>query len=211
MKRPLTKEKPNIYDSLKDRITLLDYEPGQLIREKDLMEEFQVSRTPVREALIRLQSDELVRIVPSSGTFVTEVSFLQLRDTFEVRAHLIALAGELAAMRITHDELLQLEELIQNLKNASDSKAIMRLDLEIHSLINQATRNAVLAKILGNLRNQTVRIWSLVPSGHEYFRNIVTDFEGLHEALQDRDPQKAARTLEKHFSKFVDFVQGTAR
>ncbi len=80
MKRSLTKEKPNIYDSLKDRITLLDYEPGQLIREKDLMEEFQVSRTPVREALIRLQSDELVRIVPSSGTFVTEVSFVQLRE-----------------------------------------------------------------------------------------------------------------------------------
>ena len=173
MKRSLTKDKPNIYDSLKDRITLLDYEPGQLIREKDLMEEFQVSRTPVREALIRLQSDELVRIVPSSGTFVTEVSFLQLRDTFEVRAHLISLAGELAAMRITHDELLQLDKFIQDLKNASDTKAIMRLDLEIHSLINQATRNAVLAKILGNLRNQTVRIWSLAPSGHEYFRNIV--------------------------------------
>jgi len=211
MRRSLTREKPNIYESLKDRIILLDYEPGQLIREKDLMEEFQVSRTPVREALIRLQSDELVRMVPSSGTFVTEVSFVQLRDTFEVRAHLILLAGELAAARITHDELLQLEELIQNLKNASDTKAIMRLDLEIHSLINQATRNSVLAKILGNLRNQTVRIWSLAPKGHDYFRNIVADFEELHEALQKRDPEKAARTLEKHFSKFVDFVQGTSR
>jgi len=211
MRRSLTKEKLNIYDSLKDRITLLDYEPGQLIREKDLMEEFQVSRTPVREALIRLQSDELVRMVPSSGTFVTEVSFVQLRDTFEVRAHLILLAGELAAVRITHDELLQLEGLIQNLKNETDTKAIMRLDLEIHSLINQATRNSVLAKILGNLRNQTVRIWSLAPKGHEYFRNIVADFEDLLETLQNRDPKKAARTLEKHFSKFVDFVQGTAR
>ena len=63
MKRPLTKGKPSIYESLKDRIILLDYEPGQLIREKDLMDEFQVSRTPVREALIRLQSDELVRPV----------------------------------------------------------------------------------------------------------------------------------------------------
>lgn len=211
MRRSRSKEKPSIYDSLKDRIILLDYEPGQLIREKDLMEEFQVSRTPVREALIRLQSDELVRMVPSSGTFVTEVSFIQLRDTFEVRAHLIALAGELAATRITQDELLQLEELIRNLKDETDTKTIMRLDLEIHSLVNQATRNSVLAKILGNLRNQTVRIWSLAPKGHEYFRNIVADFEDLHEALRNRDSQKAAQTLEKHFSKFVDFVQGTAR
>ena len=211
MKRSITTEKPGIYESLKDRIILLDYEPGQLIREKDLMKEFQVSRTPVREALIRLQSDELVRMVPSSGTFVTEVSFVQLRDTFEVRAQLIPLAGELAAVRITQDELLQLEELIRILKNASDTKAIMRLDLEIHSLVDQATRNSVLAKILGNLRNQTVRIWSLAPEGHEYFRNIVADFEDLLETLQKRDPEKAARTLEKHFSKFVDFVQGSSR
>ncbi len=211
MRRPLTQEKPNIYESLKDRIILLDYEPGQLIREKDLMEEFEVSRTPVREALIRLQSDELVRMVPSSGTFVTEVSFLQLRDTIEVRAQLIALAGELAATRITQDELQQFEELVGKLKNETDTRAIMRLDLTIHGLVDQATRNSVLAKILGNLRNQTVRIWSLAPKGHEYFRHIVADFEELHESLQKRDPKKAARTLEKHFSKFVEFVQGTSR
>ncbi len=190
---------------------MLDYEPGQFIREKDLIEEFQVSRTPVREALIRLQSDELVRIVPNSGTFVTEVSFVQLRDTLEVRAHLIALAGELAAARISQDELLQLEELIQNLKNETDTEAIMRLDLDIHSLVNQASGNSVLGKILGNLRDQTVRIWGLVPKGHEYFSNIVDDFEELHDALQKRDPKKAAQTLQKHFSKFVDFVQGTTR
>ena len=211
MRRSPIKEKPNIYDSLKERIILLDYKPGQFIREKDLIEEFQVSRTPVREALIRLQSDELVRIVPNSGTFVTEVSFVQLRDTLEVRAHLIALAGELAAVRISQDELLQLEELIQDLKNETDTEAIMRLDLEIHSLVNQASGNSVLGKILGNLRDQTVRIWSLAPKGHEYFSNIVDDFEELHDALQKRDPQKAAQTLQKHFSKFVDFVQGTTR
>jgi DNA-binding GntR family transcriptional regulator len=211
MRRSPIKEKPNIYDSLKERIILLDYKPGQFIREKDLIEEFQVSRTPVREALIRLQSDELVRIVPNSGTFVTEVSFVQLRDTLEVRAHLIALAGELAAVRISQDELLQLEELIQDLKNETDTEAIMRLDLEIHSLVIQASGNSVLGKILGNLRDQTVRIWSLAPKGHEYFSNIVDDFEELHDALQKRDPQKAAQTLQKHFSKFVDFVQGTTR
>lgn len=211
MRRSPIKEKTNIYDSLKERIILLDYKPGQFIREKDLIEEFQVSRTPVREALIRLQSDELVRIVPNSGTFVTEVSFVQLRDTLEVRAHLIALAGELAAVRISQDELLQLEELIQDLKNETDTEAIMRLDLEIHSLVNQASGNSVLGKILGNLRDQTVRIWNLAPKGHEYFSNIVDDFEELHDALQKRDPQKAAQTLKKHFSKFVDFVQGTTR
>ena len=211
MRRSPIKETRNIYDSLKERIILLDYKPGQFIREKDLIEEFQVSRTPVREALIRLQSDELVRIVPNSGTFVTEVSFVQLRDTLEVRAHLIALAGELAAVRISQGELLQLEELIQDLKNETDTEAIMRLDLEIYSLVNQASGNTVLGKILGNLKDQTVRIWSLAPKGQEYFSNIVDDFEELHDALQKRDPQKAAQTLQKHFRKFVDFVQGTTR
>ena len=56
-----------IYDALKRRIVLLEYEPGQVLREKDLIREFGVSRTPVREALIRLETEGLVRIVPNQG------------------------------------------------------------------------------------------------------------------------------------------------
>ncbi|MCF8105753.1 MAG: GntR family transcriptional regulator, partial [Desulfohalobiaceae bacterium] len=94
----------NIYRELKRRIVFLDYEPGQSLREKDLIEEFGVSRTPVREAFIRLESDGLVRIFPNLGTIVTEVSFQQLKDVFEIRSYLVRLAGQLAAARATEED-----------------------------------------------------------------------------------------------------------
>ena len=68
----------NVYQELKKQIILLEQKPGAVIREKEIMELFEVSRTPVREALMRLEIDGLVRIVPNVGTFVEEVSFQQL-------------------------------------------------------------------------------------------------------------------------------------
>ena len=82
----------SVYQQLKQQIILLEHPPGTMIREKELMKEFGVSRTPVREALLRLEVDGLVRIIPSIGTFVEDVSFQQLKEVFEVRSFLLKLA-----------------------------------------------------------------------------------------------------------------------
>jgi len=198
----------NIYEVLKKRIVLLDYEPGQVLKEKELIEEFGVSRTPVREALIRLEMDGLVRILPNLGTIVSEVSFQQLKDVIEVRSHLILLAGQLAAARITKQELEDLRRLIDQMGREEDPKKLMELDTRAHDLINQAAKNDMLVKILGQMRDMVVRIWFYFPADDSYYNNLNEEFAQLEAALRAGDQEESARLLEKHTQRFIDHIRG---
>ncbi len=196
-----------IYKEIKKRIVLLDYKPGQALREKDLIEEFGVSRTPVREALILLEAEGLVRIFPNQGTIVSDVSFQQLKDVFEIRSFLVRLTGHLAAARITREELDRLRALLDRMKAEQDPKALMRIDSEMHDLINQATKNEVLVKILGMLRDQAVRIWMFSSADDNYYGRLPEEFEELMKALEVRDEDECARILEKHTKRFIEHIR----
>jgi DNA-binding GntR family transcriptional regulator len=196
-----------IYAELKKRIVLLEYEPGQVLREKDIIQEFGVSRTPVREALIRLETEGLVRIVPNQGTFVSEISFQQLRDVFEIRSFLIRLTGQLAAARITEAELKQARGLVQRMKKEKSAKSLMRLDSELHELINRSTKNEVLVRILSMLRDQAVRIWKFSPSEDEYWRGLHAEFDDLLAALERRDEEASGLLLENHTKRFIEYIR----
>ncbi len=196
-----------IYEALKKRIVLLEYEPGQVLREKDLIREFGVSRTPVREALIRLETENLVRIVPNQGTFVTEISFQQLRDVFEIRSFLIRLTGQLAAARITEAELKQARGLVQRMKKEKSAKTLMRLDSELHELINRSTKNEVLVRILSMLRDQAVRIWKFSPAEDEYWSGLHAEFDDLLAALDRRDEEACGLLLENHTKRFIEYIR----
>lgn len=198
----------SLYDELKKRIVLLDYEPGQVLREKELIEEFGVSRTPVREALIRLETDGLVRILPNLGTIVSEVSFQQLKDVIEVRSHLILLSGQLAAARITKQELEELHGLIEQMKQETDPKLLMDLDTRAHDLINQASKNEMLVNMLCQLRDLVVRIWFYFPTNDEYYNGLSEEFEELEAALQAGNQEESAKLLEKHTQRFIDHIRG---
>ena len=76
---------PEIYEILKDRILFMEYRPGHILNEKVLAEEFKMSRTPLREVLMRLEWDMLVRILPRTGALVTEIEFYLMMNTYQVR------------------------------------------------------------------------------------------------------------------------------
>lgn len=200
-------DRGRVYAELKRRIVLLDYEPGQVLREKDLIEEFRVSRTPIREALIRLETEGLVRIIPNSGTIVTEVSFQKLKDVFEVRSYLVRLAGQLAAARVTHEELEALRAHIQTMRRETDPKRLMELDLGFHDLLNRATKNGVLVQILELLRNQAVRIWTFSRDTDEYYAQLADEFEALVATLEAGDEVRSAEILEEHTKRFTEHIR----
>ena len=200
-------DKHHVYAELKRRIVLIEYEPGEVLREKDLIDEFGVSRTPIREALIRLEAEGLVRIIPSSSTMVTEVSFQNLKDVFEVRSYVIRLAGELAASRITDDELGTLRSIVEAMRGETDPKRFMELDLDFHDQVNRATKNDVLAHMLETLRNQSVRIWAFSQDMDDYYDQLAEEHGALLTALADRDPAKSADLLEKHTKRFIDTIR----
>jgi len=196
-----------IYTTIKERIVLLEYEPGAVLREKDLMEEFGVSRTPIREAFIRLEVDGLVRIMPNMGTFVADVSFQQLKDVFEIRSFLVRLSAQLAAARITEEELSEIRTRINKMKASDDPKTLMQLDGEIHDIINGATKNAMLVKILGMLHDQAVRIWTFSDERNGYWHKLAGEFEGMAAALERGDEEASAELLERHTKRFTDHIR----
>lgn len=197
----------NVYKELKKQIILLEQKPGQVIREKEVMEAFEVSRTPVREALMRLEMDGLVRIIPNAGTFVEDISFQNLKDVFEVRSHFLRLVGRLAATRISNEEITEVRRRIEDMKSTKDTKTLMKLDGEIHEIINKATRNELLVKMLTGLHDQAVRIWTYVGAESGYWKNLDKEFEAIAAALEQHDEEAAARLLEEHTNTFTEHVR----
>lgn len=202
-----TNDKLRVYDELKRRIVLIEYEPGQVLREKGLIDEFGVSRTPIREALIRLETEGLVRIIPNSSTMVTEVSFQNLKDVFEVRSSLIRLAGRLAAARITDDELDAVRGVVNAMADEQDPKRLMELDLTFHDRVNRATKNEVLARMLETLRNQSVRIWAFSPEMDDYYDQLAQEHEALVDALAAHAEAESADLLERHTKRFIEHIR----
>ena len=196
-----------IYQELKRRIILLEFSPGTVLREKEMMQEFGVSRTPVREALMRLEMAGLVRIIPNVGSFVSDVSFQQLKDVFEVRSFLVLQVGHLAAARITDEEVGEIRERIDCMKAAPDLKSVMRIDAEIHDILNRATKNQVLQKILEELHDQAVRIWAFSTAENKYWDQVPQEFEEIFAALKKRDGEATAALLETHAKRFVEHIR----
>lgn len=197
----------DIYRAIKERIVFLDYRPGQVLTLSALAKEFGVSSTPIREALIRLEAEGLVHSSRNRSTYVSEISLAEIKDAFEVRLMLIGEAGRLAAQRITEAEISSLLALLDKMRNATDRKEIVRIDSQLHDMVNTATRNSALANVLRNLRNQVSRLWFFVTQDETYSSDIVQDFADLCESLQRRDEAKCQEILRRHVINFVEQVK----
>jgi len=197
-----------IYSEIKRRIVFLDYRPGQILYTKQLMEEFGVSLTPIREVLICLEAEELVYMVPNRGAYVREVSFKELKDIFEVRLFLIGQSGRLAAQRINDEELKEIKKLLKKIKQAKERKLLIQLDSEFHNLVNEASKNKALAKTLERLRNQVARLWFFATEENDtYAMQIPEDFEKLVRALEQRDQAKSEQILRDHAIRFIEQIK----
>lgn len=196
-----------VYNELKRQIILTEQKPGTVIREREIMKTLNVSRTPVREALMRLEMEGLVRIIPNVGTLVEEVSFQLLKDVFEIRTHLVKMTGRLAAARITEEELSEIRKLIETMKSTEETKTLMELDGEIHKIINLATKNEVLVKMLSGLHDQAVRFWAYSGAEGGYWDDLEQEFIEIAEALERHDEEMAARLLERHTERFAEHIR----
>lgn len=200
--------KKRVYPEIKRRIVFLDYKPGQFLDPKELMKEFDVSLTPIREALIYLEAEELIRTVPNRGAYVSEVSFQDFKDIFEVRLFLMGQSGRLAAQRITNEELIKMKKLLKKIKQGRERKLLIQLDSEFHDLVNQAAKNRALAKTLERLRNQVARLWVFTTEENDiYSSQIPEDFEELIKALENKDQGKSEQILRNHAIHFIDQVK----
>ncbi|MFH1091088.1 MAG: GntR family transcriptional regulator, partial [Pseudomonadota bacterium] len=152
-----------IFQTLRDRIVSGQYPPRTLLAEKDLTQEFKVSRTPYREAVRKLEEIGLVTVIPRFGSFVTDININEIKQAYEVRVRLEKLAAELAAERITKEELGEFEKLIHRIKKWKFEQgllAVSELDACFHDQVYQASHNPKLAEIIRGLRLICARIWT---------------------------------------------------
>jgi len=196
-----------IYKELKRRIVYLDYKPKQVLSIKELAKEFGVSPIPIREVLILLENEKLIHIIPNNGIYVTDVSFQELKDVFEVRLFLIGLSGRLAAQRITPEELNKLKELLVKIQQEKNRRKVILLDAEFHDLVNSSTKNQTLAETLKRLRNQIGRLWFFAKENDAYSQKIPEDFEELIKALENKEQNKSEQIMKDHAIHFIEQVK----
>jgi DNA-binding GntR family transcriptional regulator len=199
-----------IFNILRDKIVFMEYPPGMALSDKDLCKTFKVSATPLREAIRKLEEMKLVTVIPRFGTYVSSIDINEIRCAFEVKIKLEALAGEVAAKRITADKLEALNELIkkaEGLLNEDGHRRLIETDTSFHEIIYQATQNPILEAMLYNIHCRCSRLWNSALKESVPIPEMVHQLKEIYLALKKRDSEKAARLLENHVRYFIDLIK----
>lgn len=192
------------YHLIKRRIITLELAPLSVIDEQALMEELQLGRTPIREALQRLAIEDLVFTVPRRGMFVADVSITDLQKIYEVRMVLEGFCARLAARRITPEQIAQLEALVQELDQVADDdyETPMKIDEQFHNLFYEAASNEFLASTLCRLHALSLRLWWVVLHRVPHLRDEVAVHGEVIPALKARDEDLAEALMQEHLEGF---------
>jgi len=183
--------------------------PGAKLNERELAEQLNVSRTPLREAIRMLGAEGLVELLPNRGAVALQLSPQDVADTFEVIGGLEGQSGELAAQRITESELAEIRALHFEMLAAftrRDLSAYYRLNSQIHTRINAAARNPVLTRTWANVnaRLQALRFRSNVDEAK--WKRAVDEHERMVALLGARDGEALRRLLVQHLEHKRDAV-----
>jgi len=190
-----------VFESLREAINLGRLRPGERLMEIQLAEEMGVSRTPVREAIRKLELEGFVAMVPRKGAYVAGISVKDIVDVFEIRSSLEALAAGLAAERITDEEMELLERSLVEISEFSTDeniKAIVDGDINFHDIIYKASRNQRLVQIITHLQEQIhrFRMTSLSQPGRT--KIALDEHKSIVEAISDRNVELAQQLAREH-------------
>ncbi|GAA1971197.1 GntR family transcriptional regulator [Amycolatopsis minnesotensis] len=198
------------YLAIRDQLVMLDIAPGEPLNEDALARGLEVGRTPVREALKRLESERLVAVFPRRGTFATDVNIADLGHIFEVRHTLEPMAAAMAAERATAVERELLAALLEKLGGdveRTPSDALMRLDLDVHRAIYRSTGNPFLEDTLIRYDNLATRIWCVFLPRLKAMAGHIAEHRFLLQAVLDGDEDAARRTAASHVKDFETAIR----
>jgi DNA-binding GntR family transcriptional regulator len=188
--------------------------PGSRVDEKRLCEVFEISRTPLREALKVLASEGLIDLFPNRSPRVAPITQENIEELFQVIGWLEHHAGELAAERVTGDDLARLYELharMTELHDVGSRTEYWRLNRVLHSTIVEAARNTVLASTHASLMAQVQRARYLAIGSQEHWDRGVREHETILAALEQRDGARAGELLQTHVSETGERVAAVFR
>lgn len=198
------------YRAIRDRLIMLDIAPGEPLNEGRLANELGFGRTPVREALKRLETDHMVMSFPRRGTFATSVDITELAAISELRRVLEPLAARKAAANRQPEirtALLRAAESLEALDESREPRELMEDDLEVHRLIYRAAANHHLEEPLIRLDNLATRIWCMVLDRLPAVTEHIAEHRHLLHAILEGDGDQAAALAERHVTHFENAVR----
>lgn len=190
-----------VFNTLRQAILTGELKPGERLMEIHLANRLGVSRTPIREAIRKLELEGLVTMIPRRGAEVAQITEKSLKDVLEVRRSLDALSVELACDRISEEELVALEAACGAFEAATktrDPKRIAQADVALHDIIVKATNNSRLVQLVNNLSEQMYRYRFEYIKDETTHEHLIGEHRIIFESIRNKDRETAARTAKLH-------------
>ena len=190
-----------VFNTLRQAILTGELKPGERLMEIHLANKLGVSRTPIREAIRKLELEGLVTMIPRRGAEVAQITEKSMNDVLEVRRAMDVLCVELACERISEEELSQLKTACDNFEQmvkTRDVKKIARADVELHDIILRATGNSRLIQLVNNLSEQMYRYRYEYIKDFSQHEKLVEEHRIIYESLVNKDKETASDAAKIH-------------
>lgn len=190
-----------VFQTLRQAILKGELQPGERLMEMKLAQLLGVSRTPIREAIRKLELEGLVVMVPRKGATVANITEKDTKDVLEVRCTLEMFAAEMACERITAEQLAELKEAAKAFEASKGSMDLIRIaetDMQFHEVIYEATQNDRLVQMLNNLRENMYRYRIEYLKDPNYYDSLVGEHREILNAIETKNIEKARKCMRDH-------------
>lgn len=214
--RPLKKENlgGQVFEQIKGMILRGEIPPGRRVIESEIALSMGISRTPVREAVHKLEAEGLLTPLSKGGYVVRGLTISDIEDTFNIRSILESFAGYLAAMRHTEDELIALEVKIdefQRYLDRGDLKRLTRVNTEFHEALYAMSKSPRLIKMIHGLKDEIYFLRKIILNSEKMAHLSNKEHRGIVESIKNREAEKAERLLRNHITRAKEFVLNEIR
>jgi len=198
-----------VFEQLKKMILDGVFRPGNRIIESEVAESIGISRTPVREALHKLEAERLIVRLPKGGYVVKGMSMGEIEEIFDIRVILESFAGYLAAERWNDNEIAPLEDKLEEFEKylmINDLKELTRLNTEFHELLYALSKSPKLIEMINNLRDEIFLLREILLESMKMGTLSHNDHKEIIKAIKNREAKTVERLLKEHILRGKDFV-----
>jgi DNA-binding GntR family transcriptional regulator len=189
------------YAEIRRRILSGELSAETPLSEYQLAEELALSRTPVREAVKRLEREGLVQSIPNRGTFVAELTARDISEIYQVREQLEGFAARIAAETMSDEGIESIEKEISTSNTLSSEGRLVEIldsDIRLHRQIVASTQNSRLIALLGTLDDQMYRVRALFPQSSQWLEATLVEHANIVEAIKAHDGWGAEKAMKAH-------------
>ena len=199
--------KEEVYEAVKRQILVGHYKPGDLLIERQLMAEYNIGKSPLREIFFRLQQDGLIRRFSRVGTIVSPIDTNRLYDVAEIRFYLEEIVARLAVKRISDEALEEMRASLQKLEDAARegrSGCFATEEAHLHNILYTATGNAALKEFIEEQYSLFTRIWFSVKRAPIDLMEQLAHWKSIYQALREKDEENVVKMNMKHFENYFN-------